>query len=132
MNLRRSKFWKVPLLVLLLLGGIIAWLGFGEQGLIHLYRTEMERRAYIERIRRLAEENRALLEEIERLRSDMEYVESVARRQLNLIKENEVIYRFEEQGPGNIGPRGAVVPTVQPDDHKGRPERGEPRNGKIR
>ena len=58
----------------------------------------MERQAYLDNIRLLAEENRALLDEIHRLRSDMKYVESVARKELNLVKENEVIYRFEEGG----------------------------------
>ena len=131
LNLRDSKFWKISLIVLCLLGVIVAWLGFGRQGLIHLYRTEMERQAYIDKIRRLAQENQALLEEIQRLRTDMKYVESVARRQLNLIKENEVIYRFEEHESSNSGLR-AVVPKVQKDDEKGRPERRVFRNGKIR
>ena len=57
----------------------------------------MERQAHIERIQELVEENQALLEEIERLRTDMSYIESVARRELNLIRENEVVYRFENQ-----------------------------------
>ena len=35
-----------------------------------------------------------LLEEIKRLRTDMKHVESIARREFNLIKKNEVIYRF--------------------------------------
>jgi cell division protein FtsB len=96
---KKRKLWKIPLIVICILSPIVAWLGFGEQGLIHLYHTEMERQAYNERIRQLTEENQALLDEIKLLRTDMKYVEDVARKHFNMIKENEVIYRFgkEEQ-----------------------------------
>jgi len=87
------------LILLCFLAPVMIWLGFGEQGLIHLYHTEMERKAYVERIHRLAEENQALLEEVHRLRTDMEYIESVARKELSLIKKNEIIYRFDKRGP---------------------------------
>ncbi len=97
MNPSKKKSWKGLLVVLCLLGSIGIWLCFGERGLIHLYRTEMERQTHIEKIRQLAAENQALLEEVQRLKTDMEYVESVARKELNLIKKNEVIYRFDEE-----------------------------------
>jgi cell division protein FtsB len=94
---KKRKLWRIPLIVFCILGPIVAWLGFGEQGLIHLYHTEIERQAYIERIRQLTEENQALLDEINRLRTDMKYVEDVARKHFNMIKEDEVIYRFGEE-----------------------------------
>jgi len=75
----------------------LAWLGFSDQGFVHLYRTEMERQAYIERIRQLTEENQVLLDEINRLRTDEKYVESVARKQFNMVKSNEVIYKFDQK-----------------------------------
>ena len=84
------------------MGIIAAWLGFGKRGILDLYHTEMEHQDYIDRIRRLTKENQALLEEIHRLRTDMKYVESVARKELNLIKQNEIIYRFSsEKTPNN-------------------------------
>jgi cell division protein FtsB len=99
LNTRLGRFLKVFAVALCICGPIGAWLWFGESGFVRLYRTEMERRSFMDNIRQLAEENRILLDEIHRLRSDMKYVESVARKQLNLIKENEVIYRFEKQPP---------------------------------
>jgi len=132
LNSGKPKFWKIPLIILCLLIGIVAWLGFGEQGLIHLYRTEMERQAHMDKIRRLAKENQDLLEEIDRLRTDMKYVESVARRQLNLIKENEVIYRFETKEEGNSGLGNATVTGIEQANERVRPEREVFRNGKIK
>ena len=81
-------------LTLIFLGLIIAWLAFGKRGFIHLYKMEKERQVYLERIRQLEEANQELLEQINRLRSDEKYIESQVRKELGLIKENEVIYRF--------------------------------------
>ncbi|MGE5842415.1 MAG: FtsB family cell division protein [Deltaproteobacteria bacterium] len=85
---------KFALLALLFLGLVVAWLGFGERGFIHLYRMDGERQAFQEKINRLERDNRELLDEIQRLRSDREYVESLGRRELGLVKEDEIMYRF--------------------------------------
>ena len=79
---------------LLFLGLIIAWLGFGERGFKYLYGKEKERQAYLKRIHKLEKENQELLEEINRLHTDKEYLESVARKELGLIKDDEILYRF--------------------------------------
>lgn len=92
-----KKLLKIPFIVLLLALLSGAWLWFGEGGFVRLYHSEAERQACIDRIRRLAEENEVLLNEVHLLRTDPEYLESVARRNLNLIKENEVVYRFENE-----------------------------------
>ncbi len=82
MGLNRKEFLKIFCIVLLFVGLIVAWLAFGDRGFIHLYRMEKERQAYLERIRILEEENQNLLEQINRLRSDEEYIESEARKEL--------------------------------------------------
>jgi cell division protein FtsB len=74
---------------------IAAWLSFGKRGLLDLYSMGMQRQACIERINQLTKENQELKEELELLTNDMEYVESLVRKKLNLVKENEVIYRFK-------------------------------------
>jgi cell division protein FtsB len=95
--LKKKGLLKFSLLSLLLLGLIAAWLGFGERGFIHLYRMERERQAFLERINRLEVENQRLLEEIGRLRADSDYIESMARWELGLIKDNEILYRFARE-----------------------------------
>ena len=98
MSSQRKNIWRISLIAFLVLAALFLWLGFGKHGLIHLYRTQMERQEYVDRIRQLDEENQALLEEINRFRSDMKYVEHVARKELNMIKENEVVFRFQKEG----------------------------------
>lgn len=92
-----KKLLKIPFIVLLLAALSAAWLWFGKGGVVRLYRSEAERQACIERIHKLAAENQELLNEVYLLRTDMKYLESVARRNLNLIRENEVVYRFDEE-----------------------------------
>ncbi|MBW1721124.1 MAG: septum formation initiator family protein [Deltaproteobacteria bacterium] len=96
MEIKRIRLIKV-LFFLLILTLIAAWLSFGEGGFVRLYRMEKEREAYVQRLRKLEEENRRLLEEIDRMRNDKEYVESVARRELNLVKDDEILYRFTKE-----------------------------------
>lgn len=86
----------------------MAWLGLGKTGFLNLYRMERERQSSLLQIQQLAQENQALLDEINRLRTDPEYIESVAKRELGLIKRNEVIYRFsQEKKPAEKGPQKA-------------------------
>jgi len=76
---------------------IVVWLAFGKRGFIHLYRMEKQRQQYRERIQELEQKNHDLLLEIERLRTDEAYIESLARKELNLLKEDEVHYHFADK-----------------------------------
>lgn len=91
-----------------LLCAVVAWLAFGERGFIYLYRMETERQSYSDKVRLLAKENEALLEEIRRLRSDPRYLEAVVRRELGLIKGNEVIYRSDHHSSMDGNGKGLV------------------------
>jgi len=108
----KKAFLKFSFISLLFLALMAAWLGFGERGFIHLYRMEKDRQAHMERIRVLEKENQGLLEEIKRLRTDKDYLESVARTELGLLKDNEILYRFnrEEQGRGPSQAKGKTRP----------------------
>ncbi len=97
MTKRQKTYWQNILIFVCLLALIIVWLGFGDQGLLHLYRKYMEKQAYIERINKLTKENQALQEEIRRLRTDREYLEALVRKELNLVKKNEIIYRLTDK-----------------------------------
>jgi cell division protein FtsB len=88
---------KFCLIAFLFLGLVVAWLGFGERGFIHLYRMDRERQTYLEKINALERENRELLEEIQRLRSDRDYVESLGRKEMGFVKEDEIMYRIERK-----------------------------------
>jgi cell division protein FtsB len=93
---RKKSLLKFLLITLPLLGLMLAWLGFGERGFIHLYKMEKKREASLQKILKMEKENQKLLDEIQRLQKDQAYIESVARRELGLIKEDEILYRFTD------------------------------------
>jgi cell division protein FtsB len=85
-------------LVLAILGvGVSAILG--EHGVLHLLRLRAERRAHGERVFGLLERNARLRTQIQRLRSDDLYLEELARRQLGLVRPDELVYRVVPARP---------------------------------
>ncbi len=98
MDIQKKQNWKYVLTILAFLAVLAGWLALGKQGLLQLCQREMERQASLAEIERLTDENRALTEEVRRLSTDMEYVERMARGELGMVKDNEVIYRFGTRG----------------------------------
>lgn len=96
MGFNKKDVLKISFISLLFLGLIITWLAFGERGFIHLYRMEKERQAYLEKIQKLENDNRKLMEQVKRLQNDEDYIETMARKELGFIKDNEIIFRFSK------------------------------------
>lgn len=72
----------------------VVWMGLGERGIAPLYETEKERQEVLQRINKLLDENEALRRRIQKLKTDRDYVEFVARRELRLIGPHEVFFQF--------------------------------------
>lgn len=93
----KKKNWGV-----LLLAGIILLIWFfslfGEKGVIKIIQLRRERDQILTDVSRIQTENKKLQEEIKRLREDPRYLESVARNDLGLIKDNEILFIFEDKG----------------------------------
>ena len=104
MHFSKKGLFKFTLFFLFLVTLMVAWLGFGEHGFVHLYRMEKERAVHIERISRLERENQELLEEIQRLRTDQAYIEAMGRRELGLVKNEEILYRFDHKEETEANP----------------------------
>lgn len=65
----------------------------GEKGLRDLSRLKAEYARLETENGRLAQENRDLYREVDRLNHDRKYIEAIARHELGLIGENEIILR---------------------------------------
>ncbi len=87
--------------MLLLPAGIILFIlfftVFGDRGLLRIYHLNKENKEIQEHLRLLTAENEQLKREIEALRSDRRYLESIARRDFGLVRQNEVIYQFPQE-----------------------------------
>jgi cell division protein FtsB len=83
-------------LVILLLFSILGFLTFfGDQGILHLFRLQKELARIKETNTKLEGEKRKLNEEVRKLRYEKRYIEEIARKELGMVKEGEIIYRFD-------------------------------------
>jgi len=74
----------------------LTWLTFRRHGLIDLHKMQKEKETCLAILKDLKEKNRLLADEIRRLKEDSKYFESVAREQLGMVKDNEIVYRFKK------------------------------------
>jgi len=89
---KKSRF---PLLILIsfLILGFLTF--FGEKGILHLLHLQKELARIKETNTRIEEENQRLREEVRRLQHEKRYIEEIARKELGMVKEGEIIYLFD-------------------------------------
>jgi len=89
----RKKPALFLVLFLLLILGFFAF--FGDKGILHLLRMEKELVRIREMNTKVEEENRKLRGEVTRLQHEKRYIEEIARKELGMVKEGEIIYQFD-------------------------------------
>jgi cell division protein FtsB len=89
----RKKRFLLLILVLVLILGFFTF--FGDNGILHLLRLQKELNRMKERNTQIDEENRKLKEEVRRLQDEKRYIEEIARKELGMVKEGEIIYQFD-------------------------------------
>ena len=89
---------KRALAIVLTLVIVLVWYFaiFGEKGVIKIVHLRQQRDRLTSEAKRIREENERLKKEIGRLQDDPQYLESVVRRELGFVKENEVLFIFED------------------------------------
>ena len=89
-----SDKWLGLTLVLFLLSGsfIILIALLGEYGVLAFQDLKQNEQHLIERIETLYQKEQKLLREIDALQNNFDYIEALARKELGLIRKDEVIY----------------------------------------
>lgn len=77
----------------LLLLALFFFIIVSEQGLADLRFIKKERDRLVEENKKLTRENQAISVEIDRLKHDPAYIESIARQELGMIGEDEIILK---------------------------------------
>lgn len=78
---------------IVLLFAMLLFIVFSDNGLADLYQLKSERDRLISENMRLTTENLKLYRTIERLKDDPAYIESVARKELGMIRKEEIIIK---------------------------------------
>ncbi len=90
-----KRFWLLALLVGYAL--LAASTLVGERGLLHLWKLRQEQRELQTEVFALLRENEDLRNRINRLQTDNEFFEKIARETLKFARKGEIIYLFQEQ-----------------------------------
>jgi cell division protein FtsB len=93
---------------------------FAKNGILDLSKKKVELQESVAKNDELKEENKILYREVNRLKSDQEYIEQVARKELGMIKKNEIIVKFHSDKDGG-----------QPDKAEEKSEKVEDQTGKA-
>jgi len=108
----QKRFYLTPALIILF---ILFFTVFGERGLLRINRLNRDRDDLQKQFLDLKGENDKLKREISALQTDRRYLESIARHDFGLVRNNEVIYQFPpqaklpaaaEKGDGKDLPKG--------------------------
>lgn len=70
---------------------------FGEKGLLRIYELKKDKSVIDLRLVKIKEENDKLKREVVALQSDRRYLESIARKDLGMVRSNEVVYQFPSE-----------------------------------
>jgi cell division protein FtsB len=89
-NLREKVFFSV---VFFILFSVFVMAVFGKKGLVDLYKLKKTYAEVVEANKEIARENKSFLNEINRLKNDLSYVESVARKDLGFVTNEEIIFQ---------------------------------------
>lgn len=91
----RVLFERVlPIAILAVACVSVPWLIFSSDGLPRLDKLKTERAAVDEEISRLSQEIHELRAEVASVKSDPARVEQVARDELGLVRQTEVVFQF--------------------------------------
>ncbi|MBI5182971.1 MAG: septum formation initiator family protein [Nitrospinae bacterium] len=88
---------------ILLIGSIVFFIFlvlitiFSEDGIIYIYNLNKNLVIIKEDIDRLIDENQRLKREIEALKTDLSYIEKIAREDLGLVKHGETVFEFVQK-----------------------------------
>jgi len=91
--MNRKKRILLFILFLFLILGLFTF--FGDKGILHLLRLQKELGRIKEMNIKMEEENQKLREEVRRLQHEKRYIEEIARKELGMVKEGEIIYQFD-------------------------------------
>lgn len=92
---KKSWFSLWPGLLVLVILGVAIW---GDKGILCALRAKQQKEDLLHQVQALEAVNQELRREIENLKANPRYLEGIARKELGMVKEDELIYQFRSQG----------------------------------
>ncbi|MGE3538892.1 MAG: septum formation initiator family protein [Candidatus Tectimicrobiota bacterium] len=90
--------WLILVLMLssLFLFTMMAFTVWGDRGLLAMWRTQRDLDRLVREIEIIEQKNAALGHDMQRLRTDRDYIEKIAREELGLVRTGEIMLEFPD------------------------------------
>ncbi|MBF0572766.1 MAG: septum formation initiator family protein [Desulfamplus sp.] len=69
---------------------------YGKNGFMDVHHMRLQEQAIINENIAINEANRVLERKIDRLKSDISYIEHIARHELGMVAKDELVFRFQD------------------------------------
>ena len=99
MTIRRKA---VVVVVAVVMFGLLLLSMFGDNGVLELWRMHSDSARLKSANARLVRENLKMYRTVERLQNDSAFLEDVARRELGMIRSDEVIFKFKKENSKTV------------------------------
>ena len=88
----RLNLWPLGLVVV-----ILGFAFFGDRGILLLLKMTQQKAALVAELEQVDYQNESLRHEITLLRTDRRYIEKVARTELGMVRDDELVFQFANQ-----------------------------------
>ena len=88
----RLNLWPLALVAL-----ILGFALFGDRGILHMVKLSGQKADLERQIAEAEAGNQALRGEIDSLRGDRRYIERVARTELGMVRDDELVFQFSDR-----------------------------------
>jgi cell division protein FtsB len=104
----RIPWWPLGIVVVML-----AFALFGDRGILHLFKQKRQQAELQRQLAEVEAVNEGLRKEIAALSSDRRHLERMARSQLGMVREDEVVYQFvsKNRSPAPAPLASTVLPS---------------------
>jgi cell division protein FtsB len=92
---------------------VLAFALFGDRGFLYLFKLKRQQSELQQQLTQVEAVNAGLRREIASLSSDRQYLERLARSQLGMVREDEIVYQFSNKGTSG-SPASAATVTGAP------------------
>jgi cell division protein FtsB len=88
----RFNLWPLALVAV-----ILGFAFFGDRGILHMLKLTSQKTALEEKLDDVRVQNETLRIEIDSLRNDRRYIEKVARTELGMVRDDELVFQFADK-----------------------------------
>ncbi len=87
----RHNLWPLALVAL-----ILGFAFFGERGILHMVKLSSQKDTLSAKVAEVESQNEQLRVEIASLRGDRRYIERIARTELGMVRDDELVFQFTD------------------------------------